>query len=230
MSISSIVVFAQGQDFPSKRNISIGFTFSPDYGYRILKPDDSSTSNTIATNRDGREIPGLGLTTGINVSLKIKNRIHLETGLLYAEKGYTFQTPTFIYIGPVDPTIPKNAHLIYKYHYLDVPIKLNYYFLTGGLKLYGTAGISPNIFIGNNVYVNYQNNTGNIHHGSNSSNNFNKINLAVITGLGLQYDLNNKLYIKAEPVYRRSITSIKDAPIKEYLYSFGINSGIYINL
>jgi len=57
-----------------------------------------------------------------------------------------------------------------------------------------------------------------------------RINFAVVAGLGINYDLTSRLTFRVEPTYRRSITSIINAPIKGYLYSAGINTGIYFKL
>lgn len=215
------------------KNISIGLTFSPDYCYRTLHPDASV--KWIADNRNTLEIPKFGYTTGLNIAKSINKKITLETGLLYSDKGERTKKYSEVWLtssGQPDPALPTAMTFIYHYIYLDIPIKANYYFLTQKAKFYLTAGISPNVFLSQKTtsILEYSDGHNTKKNSSGNSSGFSRINLTVIAGLGFSYDFTNKLYFKIEPTYRRSITSIIDAPIKGYLYSVGLNTGIYYNL
>lgn len=229
-----LTTFCQNTDTIVTKKLSIGLTFSPDYCYRILKPDASG--KWIAENRDTREIPKSGYTTGLNLALNISKRITLEAGLLYSDKGEKTKTNAPIWVTSSgqpdpDPALPTKITFIYHYIYLDIPIKANYYLLTKRVKFFLTAGISANIFLKQRITSIFEYNDGHTSTKSSSGNNaYEKINLAFTAGLGLGYDLTKKLYLKTEPTYRHSITPIIDAPIKGYLYSVGLNTGLYYKL
>ena len=59
---------------------------------------------------------------------------------------------------------------------------------------------------------------------------FSDISIAVIIGAGIDYAINNKLNLRIEPMFRRAIIPLVDAPIKEYHYSLGANFGLYYKL
>jgi hypothetical protein len=234
LTIIPLTTLCQNVDTIETKKLSIGLSFSPDYSYRILKPDASG--KWIAEIRDTLEIPKFGYTTGLNIALKINKRITLEMGFLYSDKGEKTKSFTPIWVSPAgqpdpDPDLPSKITYFNHYIYLDFPVKANYYLLTQRVKFFLTAGISPNIFLKHSVTSICEYNDGHTSTKTSLGNNgFTKINLAFIAGLGLGYDLTKKLNLIIEPTYRRSITPIIDAPIKGYLYSFGLNTGLYYNL
>lgn len=187
-------------------------------------------SNFIVNYRDSTEIPKLGYTAGLNIALTINKHISLETGFLYSDKGEKTKKNDLIW-GQPDPGLPTKNTFIYHYIYLDIPIKVNYFILRKRIKFHYSAGISPSIFLTDKTTSILEYNDGHTTEKT-TANSFaySKINLVFITGFGMSYDLAKKLYFKIEPIYRRSLTSIIDAPIKGYLYSFGINSGLYYKL
>jgi len=232
LTIVPFTTFCQNIEAIETEKISIGLTFSPDYCYRTLKPDASGI--LLAERRDTLEIPKFGCATGLNVALNINKRITLETGFLYSDKGEKTKTYSPVWIAPTgqpDPALPTKITSIYHYIFLDIPIKVNYYLLTQRVKFFLTAGISPNIFLTQRTTSIFDYTDGHSSTNTSSGNTgFAKINLTFTVGLGLGYDLTKKMYLKAEPTYRRSITSIVNAPIKGYLYSVGLNTGLYYKL
>lgn len=207
---------------------ALGLIFSPDYCYRTLKPN--SSGNWIADYRDTLEIPKYGYTIGIIMLFKLNNRINLEIGLQFSNKGEKTKQWDLHPFQP-DPAIPKKIKFTYSYLYLDIPIKINYNLMNKRFKVFISPGISTNIFIAYNStsFLEYEDgNTGKI--SSTSFSGFTRVNIAILAGLGLDYGLTKNLNFRLEPIYRQSITSIIDAPIKAYLYSFGINTGIYYKL
>ena len=64
-------------------------------------------------------------------------------------------------------------------------------------------------------------------YGKVSKENYNKVNLQMIAGLGADYDLNKHFKLRIEPYFRRSINSVSNTQIKNYMYSFGTNMAVY---
>jgi len=214
----------------SAAGIAIGFIFSPDYCYRTLKPD--AIDKWIADNRDSMEIPKFGFTTGASLLYKVSEHFTFETGLQYSDKGEkTKWFSDFIYNTP-DPSIPTRIKYIVHYYYLDIPVKVNYYLLTKRLKYFISGGVSANIFLGQTTTSIGEFSDGHTEerpssHGLSAAS---TINIAIIAGMGIQYSLNEKLSLRIEPTYRRSLTAFVNAPIKGYLYSTGVNLALYYKL
>ena len=215
------------KDSTKTGKFEIGISFSPDYSYRTLKTDASN--QLIKDTRDTLESAKFGYSAGINVAYHFNKKLVIEAGLLFSDKGEKTKKVAFV-------DVPQGQDPIYysykyNYYYLDIPLKADYYILTGKLKLYVTAGVSGNIFLiqkttelqGHNN-SDYQKTTSTFNPG------FNRLNIAVIAGAGINLKMSDKLNLKLEPIYRRSITSVINAPVKTYLYSAGINIGIYYKL
>jgi hypothetical protein len=190
-----------------------------------LKPDEDS--KWIADIRDTLEIAKFGYSVGANFVYKINKKIDVETGILFSDQGE--RTKKYALEDVPSGQEPVMYSFNFHHYYLNVPLKANYYILTGKLKFYVTAGISANVFLSQKVTS--ITSFGNSDSRTTSKNNsgFSRINLAVLAGCGIKYPINSKANLKIEPVYMRSVTSIINAPVKSYLYSFGMNIGIFYN-
>ncbi len=202
----------------------LGGSFSPEYSYRTLKADESG--QTIKEIRDTLEVPKLGYTVGLNLLYHVNKRLAIETGILLSDKGEKTKKTSYSDV----PAGQKIMYYTYKYnyYYLCVPIKANYSITTGKLSLYATAGIAANIFLTQKTRLitghdskDWERNT------TQTKSGFNTVNFAMMAGLGLHYKLNDQINLKLEPIYTRSFTSVINAPVKSYLYSAGVNFGIY---
>jgi hypothetical protein len=208
----------------------LGLSFSPDYCYRTLRHDGNGYNASLVKINDSLSIPKFGFTTGLNIVIVINKKFSVESGLLYSNKGYktkTLSNPEGLYDNFPDEINPVKLRDIGHFIYLDFPVKLNYFILNQKLGIYSTAGISPNLFLSRKVIRKVEFRDGKSDQFNHSSEyDLSTINLTMIIGVGFKYDLSEKIYLRTEPVFRRSITPIKDFPIKTYLYSFGLNTGI----
>ncbi len=213
-------------DTIKRKKIELGISFSPDYAYRTLKAD--ADSKAITDYRDTAEVAKFGYTTGINAAFKLNKKWNVEAGVLFSDNGqrikkYSLESVPY---GQQAVTYAYNFH----YYYLNIPVKADYFIVTGKLKFYVTAGVSANIFLSENItaingYGNSESKkTTKVDPG------FSRVNLGMLAGCGIRYPIGKRTDLLVEPIYRRSLTSIIDAPVKGYLYSAGLNIGIYYNL
>jgi len=221
----SVISYAQEGELKSKKPIFLGFSFSPDYCYRSLRYN--STDEDFANYRNEIEIPKFGFTTGINAIFILNKSIAMEIGINLSDKGQQIEK---IEISQEDTNhlIPDQIHNIWHYYYIDIPIKLNYFIIKGNLKIFVSPGISCNIFLTqkrvksefnpDNKYIYF------------TTEGFNKLNIAVIFGAGLDYSITKKLNLRFEPIFRYSLTPLDDFEIKRYQYSVGANFGLYYKL
>lgn len=225
--ILSAVGYSKPSDSTRTKRIEIGITYSPNYCYRKLKADASS--KWISDIRDTMEIAKFGYSAGINLVYKIKNNFSLESGILFSDKGE--KTKEYLLGNSSSGKLPINNTDIHHYMYLDIPVKANYYILTGKLKLFVTAGVSANIFlIQKNTSILGYSDRASEKQTSKINSGLSKINLSFIAGLGIDCPVTKKINFKIQPIYSRSINSIINTPIKSYLYSAGLNIGIYFKL
>ena len=224
--LTTYVSFGQTSDAISTGKIALGLTFSPDYSYRTLISE--SSFRWLTELRDSTEIPKFGYTTGLSLIYKFKDRILLETGLCLSDKGEKTKIKELDY-GETDPTFPTDRiTLNYHYYYLDLPIKANYIVLKGNVQIFVSAGLSTNIFLFQRTKIKFEGSDES--DASSSFDGMTRLNFAFLLGAGIDYKINKMLNIRAEPIFRHSITPIVNAPIKQYQYSCGVNFGLHYTL
>jgi hypothetical protein len=220
---------AQLPESPKTGRLSVGLVFSPDICYRTLTSGESG--KWLVDSRNAFEIPKFGYTTGLSLIYKLKGHIRLETGLLFSDKGQKTKSETINVMEP-DTLFPQQFRLVNKYYYLDIPLKLNWLLRDKRLKLLITAGLSANIFLSEQTtsFLNFENGTTKKYTNHVKNSGLSAVNLAFLAGFAAEYELSKHLIIRLEPIYRRSLTPIVNSSLKTYLYSTGMNTGIYYKL
>lgn len=236
VALLPLLVFGQVPDNSKALTISLGGAYSPDLSYRTLLSGGSEFNEFIVDYRNSLEIPILGYTTGLTFFLNIGGgKMAIESGLLFSKRGYETKTYSPVWITPSgqpDPLLPSNLKYRYDYFYLDFPVKLNYFFAhERRLKFFVSGGLSTNFFLRQNTYSSYTMSSGQFISNSHSDmTGYNRVTTAGIVSIGLDYDLNRSFKFRFEPIFRYSITSIVNSPIKGYLYSLGANTSLIFNL
>jgi hypothetical protein len=59
---------------------------------------------------------------------------------------------------------------------------------------------------------------------------FNKIDMCLITCVGIAYEVKDKIHLIAEPTFRYGMIETKDVPVTEKLWSGGVYIGFYYAL
>lgn len=212
----------------SAQKISIGYNFSSDYNYRTLKNNNGSTSAGIAIeSRNDDETARFGYTTGLNVCFGLSKQLALETGIQYSNKGYGTRNLYLAYTQP-DPAAPVRAKFVYAYQYIGIPVKAK--FIVGKSKLRFIAGIgfTTSLLLNYKQTVTYEYFNGSTEKKTQSSTSgFNKVDLSPMISAGVDYKLNNKMHLFAEPTFRYGLIRVKDAPVTEKLWNAGLNVGLY---
>ena len=223
--LTSILSYSQESEISQRNSLHIGLTFSPDYCYRTLRTDPSYQD--WADQQNSSQIPKFGYTTGINAILKFNKSIALEMGVQFSDKG--MQTK-MIKIEQEDPdqSIPDEIHNTWHYYYIDIPIKANYFILKGKLNLFVSPGLSTNIFwVQKRVHSEFNPDNEETYF---MSEGFNRFNMAVLFGTGIDYFFSKKFNLRIEPIFRYSLTPLNNSELKRYQYSIGANFGLYYKL
>ncbi len=223
-------LFSQ-QDSANKNSLLLGINFTSNYSYRFLTVTEHL--KYIKQIRDDIERARFRPAIGFNALKSITRRIDLELGLLYSDKGYDDFSSNVINANTLDTGSLNSS---YHYGYLEIPLKVIYKVSTGKRKIYLSLGISPSIDLNYKYYYTYIESNGHQIMGSYSrtieESHHNKVNLVLFSGIGTNFNLGKKWIFKIEPSFSCSLSSIyvNNDELSEYLYSIGINTGIYLKL
>jgi opacity protein-like surface antigen len=222
------IVFCQEKK--SRRLTSVGVMISPEFSYRTL--NFSSSNQWVADRRDSKEMGNFGFTTGIQTHFRFGNRLSLETGLSYANKSLKTKSEELTWTSD-DPDLPTGSRTIYRYKYLAIPAIVSYrFFDTGKISWFAAAGISANVFLAKKtkVVTTYPDGDSDSH-ASSKQTGYSKFNLSATLAAGMDYRFSKRFTFRAEPFFQRSLTSIvSDKEAKEYLFSFGVSTGVQYSL
>jgi len=212
-----------------------------------LKPGgDSFYSNSSRTDARSSFKQGQAMSVGLMVGRKLKKRLSLESGVrftratathtsnVYALNTLTGETESFSHAnyistekGQSEVLISVNGTSHYSYHFLAVPLLLNYEVLNiGKLNVNAVGGISSEFLLSGTVVNSKQDeqrfNTGN--------SNFRPVSIAGMGGLRLSYPVTSALDINLGGTYQHFITSglqkHTDATFRPSM--LGINLGLSV--
>lgn len=190
--------------------------------------------------------PGQSMSFGLIFGRKLKKRLALESGLkftrattthtsnVYAVNTQTGESESFSFANYVsgnknmsEVLISVNGTSHYSYHFLSVPLLLNYEVLKiGKLNMNAVGGISSEVLLSGTV-VNAKNNEQSFNAGNS---NFKPVNIAGVGGLRLSYPVTSVLDINLGGTYQHFLTSglqkSTDATFRPSM--LGVNLGLSV--
>ncbi len=212
------------------KRFQIGINFSPDICFRTLKINENhSTSNLVLNQRNKIETMKFGYTSGLNVCFSITKFIGMETGIQYSNKGYQTKFIDLTSNQP-DPSIPNKIKIIYNFHFIDIPLKVNFTLGKKKVRFFSSVGLTANILIKETqtsilVFSNHTDKQT-----QPTSYDYNKTNISPTISLGIDYKINNRMNLRVEPTFRYGVLKIINAPLTGYLYNGGLNISYYFGL
>jgi len=229
--ITIVSLTVQGQDKKPAQKILIGFNFSPDYSSRTLKNNDGSPSSDLVINsRKDIEVAKFGYTTGLNVCFNFSQLLGFETGIQFSNKGYKTKSQDLIYFPP-SPSSPTKAKTTYSYQYIGIPLKAKFSFGKSKVRFLSCIGFMTNLLLNVKQTNNFEYSNGKTEKKTQSSTSgFKKVDISPMISVGVDYKLNNKIHLLAEPTFRYGVVKTKDAPVTENLWNAGLNVGFYYAL
>lgn len=226
--MTSIVLGQTSDDKSDKENfpkVQVGFNVSPDLSFRrLILLDDSDVIRSIYGIRNRNEIVKFGQTIGFGACLYSSRSFGFEAGIHYSNKGYHTRWNDFV-IGSI-----LERKDIYRFHYMDATVKLNFFFGKRRLRFYSSAGVTTNILWKASYKIKLK-----LVDGTNkditgeSAVKYRKINLSPLLGIGINYALYTKINLRIEPVVRYQMMSMTNEGINEYLLNAGVNFGVYFD-
>ena len=235
-----------GED--GQKKFQIGINISPDYCYRSLRNTNGSmVSSWIAGLRNEDEIAKIGYTAGLNGCYNFNQHFSIEIGLQYSDKGYKTKETELLFGDLIDPrygfvypqstmtsyigvSSPKGS-FIYHHYYLDFPMRIN--FMTGKKKFSFVIGlgIAANFFLqATTTSVLEYSNGVTREHTSKQIYHYELLDVSPTISAGVDYKVNSKINLRAEPTVRYGLLKIIDAPVTGYLWNAGLNFSCYYGL
>ena len=222
---------AKGQVKNQPQKVLIGFNFSPDYSFRAIENNDGGPpSDLVIKSRNNNEVAKFGYTTGLNVCFNFSQLVGFETGIQFSNKGYKSKNLDLVYSSP-DPNSPTKANFIYAYQYIGIPLKARFSFGKSKVRFVSSIGFMTNFLLNvkQTTIVEYSNCKTEKNTQSTTSS-FKKVDISPIVSIGIDYKLNKKFHLLAEPTFRYGVIKTKSAPVTENLWNAGLNIGIYYEL
>ena len=222
-------LFSFGQNQTIKEaKFAVGLCFSPEDFNTVFYTNLDGFNDDI---EDTNNVSNLGFSAGISVLYKLNDKFTIEGGLSYYQSGWEDWEAIKLFYLPKEPgdIIYPITTSYYKYKFISLPLKMNYFFIDSKLKLFASAGFVANYLTGINVYVIelYKNDLIIERNNKGSKDYYNSFNFQIIAGFGADYDLNKHFKLRIEPYFRRSVNSVSNTQIKNYMYSAGANMGVY---
>lgn len=232
--VSAVALNARAQNVEKSKRLSIGFSVSPDYNDRTLSNNNGSFSSGVVIDvRDKYETWRLGYTAGPVVSYRLSEKVDLETGLLFSSKGYNNKKTELDFYDEFDGTgfsnpapdgLPSSARISHVYYYIDMPVKATFNFGKKRLRVCAGAGIAANVFVKETLRLKTWYEDGStkkdLH---NSEFDYKGLMISPQASFGVNYNLNERLYLKAEPTFRYGIVNIISTPVTGKLWNAGLN-------
>ncbi len=115
------------------------------------------------------------------------------------------------------------ARIIQSYNYIEIPFLLKYKLIDKDIDFSILGGLSTNMLVGNNVFLQYDGKKERI----GETANLQKINYSSTMGFGIEYSIFNNIRVKLEPTINYYLNSISNnSSIDSHPYSIAVFSGI----
>jgi len=232
-ALSSLSVYAQDavpeQKTKQGQKVLIGVSFSPDYNYRTLE-GNSSSADVVVDGRNGSEIAKFGYTTGLNVLFNFSELFGFETGIQFSNKGYKTRNQDMVFDPPIEDKNGK-LHVVYSYQYIGIPLKARFSLGKGKLRFTSSIGLTANFLVDAKTTRHLDYPDGEKEKTASSfKSDCNTIDISPFVSAGINYRLNKKFHLFAEPTFRYGVIKMVDAPITGHLWNAGLNLGFYYAL
>lgn len=183
-------------------------------------------SDYLKLNEPQSEKTVYSVATGNNIAINNSNGIIVQnnTEAAFADKDYISNLNTLRYANVIAPGEEiATSKVKQQYSYIEIPLIAHYKLVDKRVDMSLTGGMSANILIGNNVYL--EKNDDKTKYGETS--NIEPINYAGVVGFTFEVPLATRWDFVFEPRFRYYLNSLnKSDQISTHPYSLGVHSGI----
>lgn len=217
--------------------------YSPDVAFRTLgvKEKDNSTAENIKDLRNKDEVPIYGNTAYVSACYNLNQHIGVEAGLQYSLKGYQTKQHELTFGQMIDPRygfvynpnsgMAEKVKFMNQFHYIGIPIKANYTLGTGKTRFFGSVGVVTEFLVASERTAVWSYSDGSRKRNSTDSPyDYRTVNVSPQLSAGVDHRINQRMGVLVEPTFRFGAVNIADAPVRTYLWSFGLNLSYYFGL
>jgi hypothetical protein len=214
----------------------IGIYIQPNIDYRrLFGTGENEITTLIIDSRNDYEISKIGYNIGLNTEFTITEKISIESGVSYSNKGYKSKKIDAIFPQGPEPSGLVAVQISYLFNYIEIPLQLNYKVGNNKLRFISSFGASINIMLSAQektkiFYGDGSSQTNKLKVDNSYTYAYNKLNIFPTISLGAEYLLNNNLTLRVQPTFNYGVLKIIDSPIRANLWSFGLKVGGYISL
>lgn len=206
-----------------KFRLQINLTSQVSYRYIFINEKNTSLNSTyeaIIQSRNDYEIPALTFAGGLGISYQINEKISIEGGLNYNQRGY--KTKWFdINVG--DPAYNFSARYKINFRYIEVPLNMVYAINGNNFNL--GFGLAPAFLfrVDSKDYIKLADGSSNKSLTPESIVDFSKFHLSATLKVGYNISISDAFELRPELFYNHGITKITDSPISGYFWNTGVN-------
>ena len=122
----------------------------------------------------------------------------------------------------VAPSPSRSGTMVQEFGYLEVPMELNYSLMDRKFNIDVIGGISSLFLVNNNVTLESSGSSTEM----GEANNLNDVNFSTNIGLGMNYELTDKMKVHLEPMFKYQLNTFSDTEGNFQPYTLGIYSGL----
>jgi hypothetical protein len=215
----------------SQSRSSIDYVISPDFTYRIQQYEGTDFVKTVKELNDKNDLAKIGGHFGIGYNQKLTSKLWLKLGFQISNMGYRRAKQIAMWgnnnnngVFDTTATLSNSIESSYNFNLIHLPIVLRYQFSERKFSPYFEIGVVPSYLI--EGYLNFVNNGQSVKSDLPINGNFAAL---LHWGFGANYQLNEKWQLYFQPTIRYQLTT-HSAPIKEHLYTIGIELGARMSL
>ena len=176
-----------------------------DYGYNT---DDITFSSSLVASTSSQ-------ITNINYTSTSRN-------LVVESRSNPINTEEFVANDIIAQSPSRSGRMVQEFGYLEVPMELNYSLIDRKLNIDIIGGISSLFLVNNNVTLESSGTSTEM----GQANNLNDVNFSTNVGLGVNYELTDKMKVHLEPMFKYQLNTFSDTEGNFQPYSLGIYTGM----
>lgn len=227
-------LLATASDSGKDKKLFIGINFASGVGYRTLHLSDGSNGRAASYDYFKKyDKPIFGYNLGVDLTYRFSHLVGLQTGAIYSMKGLSYAAP-ILFVSNSGATSTGTSTVIYRFHFVDIPLVAKLYAGKGKVQFIGGAGGQFDFLFG-------QQNIGKIdkagHQVYRDAHTYlpapkgpNIFTMSALASAGLDYRINGRMGVRAEPYFSHGFIPFASNGIKTYLWNAGINCAFYFGV
>ncbi|HWB62363.1 MAG TPA: hypothetical protein VG603_02550 [Chitinophagales bacterium] len=207
-----------------------GFYATPAVSYRYIKENYipiALTHDGVQTqinHMNNNSHPEFGMRTGFKLGVNCTHWLAIESGIEYTQFRYRYDPDGFFYSNTGIGNDTFSASYNYRYHYISIPLALN--FVMGQKRVKGiiTMGTDFDFLVRERTSYTYNYTNGITSSGALVQDyNFNNFNLSPFFGIGADFYITHHLILRILPQAQMQALKNNNSYITEYLWNVGVN-------